>query len=178
MHLTWVCLPYYCTRGSLLCCLCCFTCTCSQDGCTGFHDGQIREVETGDMVETLVSMHDICTVSHIFSPVSWSKWISFYASGKAAVCVIQKGRKYLTPFVVKLAPAYNKTLSVALCNSQNTLSSCFVTVLCLSLPEGQSSQKVLWVLLKILEQNLSVTIALKDATCSCSAASSQFRAAR
>lgn len=38
--------------------------------------------------------------------------------------MIRKGRKYPTPFVVKLAPGYNKTPSVALCNSQNTLSGC------------------------------------------------------
>ena len=96
--------------------------------------GQIREVESDDVVETPVSMYGVCTVSCIFSPEAQSKCLSFYTSGKGAVCVIRKGRKYLTPSVVKLAPAYNETPSVALCNSQNTLSSCFLAVfyICLS----------------------------------------------
>lgn len=87
--------------------------------------------------------------------------------------MIQKGRKYLMPFVVTLALVYNKTPSVALCKSEHAEQLFCDCVLDLSPPEGRSSQKVLQVLLKMLEQNLSTAVALKATTPS--AVSSQFR---
>lgn len=57
-----------------------------------------------------------------------TKTLSFHAAEKGAVCRIQKGRKYLAPFVVQLTPVHSEAQSLASCNiCQNTQSKYFVT---------------------------------------------------
>lgn len=63
-----------------------------------------------------------------------TKTLSFHAAEKGAVCRIQKGRKYLAPFVVQLTPVHSEAQSLASCNiCQNTESKYFVTELPITL---------------------------------------------
>lgn len=57
-----VCLPNCCAEGALLCSLCCCTCVWILGWARG-SSGQIREVETDDVVLSLISTYGMCTVS-------------------------------------------------------------------------------------------------------------------